>query len=91
MNAFIATVPINGLTADYEVFFICKKFKAILKQKQLARYIPYQLDFWKEQGVWKSYHPLAQQVIDQFGNIIESQLKENKAEAFQKPSTAQGF
>jgi hypothetical protein len=88
MNAFIATVMINGLTADYHVFLIGKKIKAILVQKHLAKYIPYQLDFWKESGVWKSYHPLEQEVINQFGTIIDNQLRAEKGESFENPSAA---
>lgn len=78
MNTFTATITINGLTVDYEIFLIGKKFKALLIQKYLARYIPYQLDFWKEKEVWKSYHPLEQEVILQFGTIIENELKTQK-------------
>jgi hypothetical protein len=88
MNAFIATVTINGLAVDYQIFPICKKFKAILMQTHFAKYIPYQLDFWKEKEVWKTYHPLARQVIDQFGSIIENHLRTEKAESFENPSVA---
>jgi hypothetical protein len=79
---------INGVTANYEVFPICKKFKAILKQTELAKYIPYQLDFWKEKEVWKSYHPLSQEVINQFGNYIDHHLKPEKADNSKKSSVA---
>lgn len=88
MKAFIATVTIDGLTVDYEVFLICRKFKALLKQKQFARVIPYQLDFWKDQGIWKSYHPLATEVMDQFGSIIDHQLRTQKIKNFGNPSAA---
>jgi hypothetical protein len=90
MNAVITTVTINGFTADYQVFFICKKFKAILIQKHLAKYIPYQLDFWKEEEVWKSYHPLPQQIIDQFGNMLDVYLREKNAGNSNNPSAATG-
>ena len=90
MNAFLATVSIDGLTADYQVFFICKKFKAILQQKHLAKFIPYQLDFWKDNGKWKSYHPLGQEVIDQFGSTIEDKLKTHRAGLLEKRSAANG-
>lgn len=88
MNAFIATVMINGLSADYEVFLIGKKLKALLVQKHLAKYIPFQLDFWKEKGSWKSYHPLEQDVIDRFGSIFEEQLHQQQVKLFDKPSAA---
>ena len=88
MNAFIATVTINGLTVDYQIFLIGKKFKAILKQTHFAKYIPYQLDFWREKEVWKSHHPLAQQVIDQFGSIINNQLRAQKVQNSENPSAA---
>lgn len=88
MNAFVATVTFNGLTVDYEVFFICKKFKAILKQKHFAKYVPYQLDFWKENDVWKSYHSLPQQIINEFGSIIENHLNTPKADNRENPSAA---
>ncbi|HWI93629.1 MAG TPA: hypothetical protein VNT20_20250 [Flavisolibacter sp.] len=90
MNAFIASVTFDGLTIDYEVFFICKKFKAILKQKHFAKYVPYQLDFWKDKGIWKSYHPLTQQVINQFGSIIDNHLELKKKQNLGKSSTAVG-
>jgi hypothetical protein len=71
MNNFITTVMINNLAADYQVFRMGKKFKAMLVEKHLANYIPTQLDFWKEKGQWKTYHPLTQHVIGQFGNYID--------------------
>lgn len=88
MNPFIATVLINGLTANYEIFPIGKKFKAILVQSHLAKHIPYQLDFWKENQEWKTYHPLTQEAIDQFGNTIDNQMRTGKAENFENPSAA---
>jgi len=71
MNTFIATVLINNLAADYHVFRIGKKFKVMLVEKHLSNYIPCQLDFWKENGQWKTYHPLTPHVIGQFGNYID--------------------
>jgi hypothetical protein len=71
MNTFITTVMINNLAADYHVFRIGKKYKAMLVEKHLENYIPTQLDFWKEKGQWRTYHPLTQQVIGQFGNYID--------------------
>ena len=88
MNNFIATVNYNGLIVDYEVFPIGKKFKGLLKQKQFSKYIPGQLDFWKEKGIWKSYHPLSQEMIDQFGKLIDHNLQPQKAKGFENPPAA---
>ena len=88
MNNFIATVNYNGLIVDYEVFAIGKKFKGILKQKQFGKYIPCQLDFWKEKGIWKSYHPLTQEMIDQFGRLIDNNFQTQKAKDLENPPAA---
>jgi len=80
MNNFITTVMINNLAADYHVFRIGKKFKAMLIEKHLANYIPCQLDFWKENGQWRTHHPLTSHVIGQFGNYIDYHLDALEAE-----------
>jgi hypothetical protein len=74
MNAFITTVMINNLAADYEIFQIGKKFKATLMQTYLANCLPCQLTFWKENGEWKTRHPLTQHAIYQFGNSIDNHI-----------------
>lgn len=76
MNPFITTVIINNLAADYKVFQKGSKFKAFLMQTYLGNCVPCQLDFWKERGVWKTYHPLTQNVIQQFGSNIDNHLEE---------------
>jgi hypothetical protein len=76
MNAFITTVIINNLAADYRIFQNGRKFKAVLIQTYLGNCVPCQLAFWKERGVWKTHHPLSQHVINQFGNNIENHLEE---------------
>lgn len=74
MNAFISTVMVNNLAADYEIFPFGKKFKAVLMQTYLGNCLPCQLTFWKEKGVWKTYHPLTQHEIYQFGTVIDNYL-----------------
>lgn len=78
MNAFITTVMINDLAADYKVFAIGKKFKAILMQAYLGNCLPCQVEFWKDKGNWKTHHPLSEAVINQFGNLIDGHLDAEK-------------
>jgi hypothetical protein len=85
MNPFITQVMINNFTADYQIFLIGKKFKAMLMQTYLGNCIPCQLDFWKENGVWRTHHPLTQHVIYQFGTNIDNHLT---ALAVQKVKTS---
>ncbi len=80
MNDFITTVMINNLAADYHIFRIGRKFKAMLVEKHLAKQIPYQLDFWKDNGQWRTHHPLSAQVINQFGNYIDHHIQALEAE-----------
>ena len=76
MNAFITTVIINNLAADYRIFQSGTKFKAVLMQTYLGNCVPCQLAFWKQRGVWKTHHPLTQQVLSQFGSSIDDHLEE---------------
>jgi len=78
MNAFITTVIINNLAADYRVIQTGRKFKAVLMQTYLGNCVPCQVTFWKERGVWKTHHPLTQHVINQFGNSIDNHLEEKE-------------
>ena len=80
MNNFITTVMINNLAADYHIFRIGRKFKAMLVEKHLGKYIPGQLDFWKENGQWRTHHPLVAQVVSQFGNYIDHHIEALEAE-----------
>lgn len=88
MNAFITTVIINNLAADYRLFQSGSKFKAVLMQSYLANCVPCQMVFWKERGVWKTHHPLTQYVIDQFGNSIENHLTEMEMKGWKKSTAA---
>lgn len=88
MNAFITTVIINHLAADYRIFQSGSKFKAVLMQTYLANCVPCQMSFWKERGIWKTHHPLTQYVIDQFGSSIENQLAEVELKDFKKSKAA---
>ena len=88
MNAFTTTVMINSLTADYQIFLIGKKYKAMLIQTYLGNCIPCQLDFWKEKGVWKTHHPLTQHEIYQFGSSIDNHLTEWMVERLKNPTAA---
>jgi hypothetical protein len=88
MNAFITTVIINNLAADYRIFPTGRKFKAVLMQTYLANCIPCQLNFWKERGTWKTHHPLTQHVLNQFGNSIDSHLAELEMKEFKKSTAA---
>jgi hypothetical protein len=88
MNAFITTVIINNLAADYRIFPSGTKFKAVLMQPYLGNCVPCQLAFWKERGVWKTHHPLTQYVIYQFGSDIDNHLEELEMKDLKKSSAA---
>jgi hypothetical protein len=78
----------NNLAADYRIFGIGKKFKAVLLQTYLANCLPCQLVFWKEKGIWKTHHPLTQDLISQFGNSIDSHLTAPEMEDLKKSAAA---
>jgi len=86
MKAFVTTVMINNLAADYQIVQSGKKFKAILMQTYLANCLPCQLIFWKEKGEWKTRHPLTQHAIYQFGNSIDNHLTGQPVEKLKDPS-----
>lgn len=86
MNAFITTVIINNLAADYRIFQSGTKFKAILMQTYLGNCVPCQLAFWKQRGVWKTHHPLTQHVICQFGSNIDNHMEELEMKDLKKSS-----
>lgn len=88
MNAFITTVVINNLAADYRIFQKGSKFKAVLMQTYLGNCVPCQLDFWKERGTWRTHHPLTQHVINQFGSNIDHQLEAPEMTNFKKSTAA---
>ena len=74
MNVFSSTILLNNQAVQYQIFPLGKKFKAILIESKLVNCLPSQLTFWKEQGEWKTYHPITEQVILQFGSSIDNYL-----------------
>jgi hypothetical protein len=88
MKAFITTVMMNNLAADYEIFRIGKKFKAVLMQTYLANCLPCQLTFWKDKGEWKTHHPLTQHVIYQFGSCIDNHITAIEVENLKSSAAA---
>ena len=74
MHAFITTILVANHNVEYQIFPIGKKFKALLMQTKLVNCLPCQLTFWKENGEWKTYHPLTKQVITEFGNSIDNYI-----------------
>ena len=85
MHAFITTILVGKQTVEYQIFPIGKKFKALLMQAKLVNSLPCQLTFWKENGEWKTYHPLAKQVINEFGNSIDNYMMDG---AVQNPKNS---
>jgi len=88
MNAFITTVIINNLAADYRIISNGRKFKAVLMQTYLGNCVPCQLAFWKERNVWRTHHPLTQHVIQQFGDSIDNHLAELEMEGSRNSTAA---
>jgi hypothetical protein len=74
MDAFLSPVIIQNVLAEYEIFQVGNKFKALLLTQNNSRDLPYQLTFWKEAGKWKTYNQLTDHVIYQFGNNIDNHL-----------------
>ena len=74
MQAFVTTILVDSYTVEYQIFPFGKKFKALLMQSKLVNCLPCQLTFWKENGEWKTYHPLTKQVIAEFGNSIDNYM-----------------
>ena len=74
MNAFLTTIFIQNTVAEYEIFQMAKKFKAILVSSNSFNQLPVQLTFWKEGGKWKTYNPVTDHVIYQFGNNIDNHI-----------------
>lgn len=88
MNAFITTVVINNLAADYRIIQNGRKFKAVLMQTYLGNCVPCQIAFWKERGNWKTHHPLTQHVLNQFACSIDNHLEELEMKDFKKSNAA---
>lgn len=74
MNAFVSTIFIQNSVAEYEIFQMANKFKAILVSNNSLNQLPVQLTFWKEAGKWKTYNSVSDHVIYQFGNNIDNHI-----------------
>jgi hypothetical protein len=74
MNVFSSTILLNNQAVQYQIFPFGKKFKAVLMESKLVNCLPSQITFWKEQGEWKTYHSITEQVILQFGSSIDNYL-----------------
>ena len=74
MNAFLSTIFIQNTVAEYEIFQLANKFKAILVSNNSLNQLPVQLTFWKEGGKWKTYNAVSEHVLYQFGNQIDNEL-----------------
>lgn len=72
MNAFHSFIFIRNTVAEYEIFQLGNKFKALLITQNSAVFLPYQLTFWKEGGKWRTYQPLDEHALYQFGNHIDN-------------------
>ena len=74
MNAFLSTIFIQNAIAEYEIFQLRNKFKAILVSSNSSTQTPAQLTFWKEGGKWKTYNAISDHVLYQFGNSIDNHI-----------------
>ena len=74
MNAFLTTIFIQNTIAEYEIFQMGNKFKAILLSSNETKLLPVQITFWKEGGRWKTFHSISDHVIYQFGNNIDNHI-----------------
>lgn len=77
MNAFLSTIFIQNTIAEYEIFQMGNKFKAILLTRNESKLLPVQITFWKESGRWKSVHFISDHVLYQFGNTIDNHILTN--------------
>ena len=74
MNAFMTTIFIQNTIAEYEIFQMGNKFKAILLSSNDSKHLPVQITFWKESGKWKTFHSVSEHVIYQFGINIDNHI-----------------
>jgi hypothetical protein len=74
MNAFLSTIFIHNTIAEYEIFQMGNKFKAILLSSDDLKRLPVQVTLWKEDGKWKTFHAVSDHVIYQFGNNIDNHI-----------------
>ena len=70
--------------AEYEIFHINNKFKAILISSNSSSQLPLQLSFWKEAGEWKTYNSISEHVLYQFGNNIDNHILANTVDELKK-------
>ena len=63
MNAFLTTIFIQNTIAEYEIFQMGNKFKAILLSSNETKHLPVQITFWKEGGRWKFHSFLAEMEV----------------------------
>jgi len=74
MNAFLSTIFIQNAIAEYEIFQLGNKFKAILVSSNSSSQTPAQLTIWKDGGKWKTYNAITDHVLYQFGNNIDNHV-----------------
>ena len=84
MNSFLSSIFIQNTVAEYEIFQIHNKFKAILISSNSSSQLPLQLSFWKEAGKWKSYNSISEHVLYQFGNNIDNYILTNVVDGLKK-------
>ena len=77
MNAFLSTIFIQNTIAEYEIFQMGNKFKAILLSNNESRQLPVQITFWKEGGRWKTFYSITDHVLYQFGINIDNHILTN--------------
>jgi hypothetical protein len=76
MNAFLSTIFIQNTIAEYEIFQMTNKFRAILVSNNSSNQLPVQLTFWKEGGKWRTFNSVSEHVLYQFGNNIDNHILE---------------
>jgi hypothetical protein len=74
MNAFLTTIFIQNTIAEYEIFQMGNKFKAILLSSNDSKQLPVQITMWKEVGKWTTIQPISDHVLYQFGNNIDNHI-----------------
>jgi len=77
MNAFLSMIFIQNTIAEYEIFQMGNKFKAILLSSNDFKHLPVQITFWKEGGRWTTIHSISEHVLYQFGNNIDNHILTN--------------
>ena len=88
MNMFSSTILLDSQTVHYHIFQLGQKFKAVMVEAKLVNRLPTQLTFWKENGEWKTYYPISEQVIQQFGSSIDHYLNTGASEQLKNSAVA---